>query len=813
VSNALARFLPQVGHYTANIGVNGDGSVFAIYHTAGYPAELAGEGATQGLKFSANHLARNLSDPRIEIWDHTVRRAGRSMTKLPAARSWFANRFDDLYTAAHGGALYRNDNFVTVVMHSREGFAAALSSVTSTGLSAFPQPDLALLEDFRDLLARLEGGLARIGARRLGLRQHGEVIYSEIFEALHLIANGFFEPVALTETEWGGRMGRLIAPHRIIFGDRKPGTWEVMAEDAAHFGAALAALEYPARTWPMMFADLLSAPYAYTLTNSWRFRRKSKALTFLGLRVKQMQSGNDAAKSQIAELVQDEDDVMSGRSVYGDHALMLAIRAPTIEQLDRDASKATSLLSDAGVKVVRETTAIKAAFFSQVPGAMRWRPRPAPIKSMNWVSLAPRHGVLAGRERGRWGAPILMLRTTADTEYHFHFQVQGSAQIPAEDLGNCLLIGPAGSGKTSLLASVCLGALRVPGCRVVVVDKDCGLGAMVRAAGGNYFVLPSGEPSGLNPLQALSDSPADLEFLHGFIANLIRSGGGRRLSDAEDERLRVAIAQQMQMPPEMRSLAGVAVMLGQRDPEGASAGLRKWCRGRRLGWAFDSELGDRLDMSRRMTGFDTTALLKNLEVCAPTLSYLFYRTRQLINGQPIVLAVDEFWQTERVEAFREENNDHLKTIRKNEGVVILATQSARDALKSPNAHTYQQQVPTKIFFADGDASYPDLVGVPDQTAPHFGLTEAEYEAVTQRLLSMRHTFLLKRPSGSVLCRFDLGSMRGPLSALSGRRKTFDLSTDLIAQHGEDPRAWVPEYERIAPDLADDPILDVAEAAE
>ena len=82
-------------------------------------------------------------------------------------------------------------------------------------------------------------------------------------------------------------------------------------------------------------------------------------------------------------------------------------------------------------------------------------------------------------------------------------------------------------------------------------------------------------------------------------------------------------------------------------------------------------------MDARMIGFDTTALLRDDLVCSPTLFYLFYRTRKLIDGRPIVLAVDEFWRTDRVPAFRDENNDHLETIRKNEGVVLLATQSAR----------------------------------------------------------------------------------------------------------------------------------------
>ncbi len=315
-------------------------------------------------------------------------------------------------------------------------------------------------------------------------------------------------------------------------------------------------------------------------------------------------------------------------------------------------------------------------------------------------------------------------------------------------------------------------------------------------------MLPSGEPSGLAPLCALT--AADTDFLVRFVRNLIVADGQGDLSSDEDEMLQRAVSRQMEMPQAMRSLAGVAVMLGQRSRNGAAARLRKWCRGERLGWAFDNARDD-LAMDTRIVGFDTTALLRDEMVCSPTLSYLFYRTRQLINGKPLVLAIDEFWQTDRVAAFREENNDHLKTIRKNEGIVILATQSARDALNSPNAHTFKQQIPTKVFFGDDSASRADLV-------EGMGLTSAEYLAVTQILPNMRHTFLMKRPGGSVLCRFDLGAMRDKVAVISGRRSTYDLTNRLIARHGADPRAWVPEFERRAASVLDAPsaLLEAAE---
>ena len=317
--------------------------------------------------------------------------------------------------------------------------------------------------------------------------------------------------------------------------------------------------------------------------------------------------------------------------------------------------------------------------------------------------MAPIHDVPRGHYHGRWGAPVVMLRTTADTEYAFHFQVQGSAQIPAEDLGNCLLIGPAGSGKTGLLGGVCLLSLRDPSARVVIVDKDYGLSVMVRAAGGSYLVLPSGSPSGLAPLHGLTGTAEDMAFLERFVRGLILSDGQGELSAEEDQRLRRAVARQMEMPPAMRGLAGIAVMLGPAGQRRRRRPVAPLVPGRTAGLGLRQRTGrpahgrahDRVSTRRRCCATNM--------VCSPTLSYLFYRTRKLIDGRPIVLAVDEFWQTDRVPAFRDENNDHLKTIRKNEGVVLLATQSARDALNSPNAHTFQQQIPTKIFFGDESA--------------------------------------------------------------------------------------------------------------
>jgi len=784
-----ARFLPQVGHWTPGIVIHEDGAMSAAFHLAGMAAELAGARSIISDNLRANQMARNASDPRVEVWDHFVRQDRQDTAVLPVIPNWFAARFDAAYSKAQGaGSLYRNDLFLTVVMRPadtlRSGMGALLGRSRGSA-SCDPQA----VQDFETLLGKMEAGLSRYGSRRLALREAGGVMFSEIAEAMHLVMTGRFRPLGLTM----GRLGHLILPERAIFGQRE---MQIVGEGDPLFAAILSFKDYPARTSPTMFTALRQVPLPISTTNSAWFRQKAAALGTIDRRVKQMQSGNDAGRSQIAELQQDEDDVISGRSVYVLHGFSAAVRAPSLAELDRRVAVVQNLLSDAGVTAIRETDALKPAYYAQLPGNARWRPRPGLAKSINTTALAARHNVPRGTPKGRWGAPIINFRTTSDTEYAFHFHYQDVEQMLAGDVGSFKMFGGTGSGKTALLGTLSMLALRVPGARVVIVDKGLGLSVMVKALGGSYLPVVYGKPTGFAPLRAYQNIPEDVGHLTRLLRAAILSDGAGDLSSDEDARLECAIALQMTMPASIRSISGVAVMLGQRDKDGAAARLRKWCKGERLGWVFDND-EDLVDLSARITGIDPSALFDDEVACAALLSDFFYRVRKLIDGNPIMLTVDEAWQLEKVEAFRDDMQGNLQEIRKKEGIIGLATQNVGTMLRSPNAENYRRQIPTTIFFGDEAASRADLIDA-------MGLTEAEYLAVTRELPAMRRAFLLKRPSGSVLCRFDLGGMQDKLAVISARTKTYELMQRLIARHGDRPEEWVPIFERLAPGLADDP---------
>ena len=803
------RFLPQVGPWTQHANITAKGDLYATWHLAGFASELAAAGRILGLRASLNQLAINVGRPNIEWWTHLTRRKLPHMTPLPECSNWFARRFDAAYREAMAGDIFSNDVWFTVLMRAPEGlsagmkgvFAAARRMVTKgSGGVTLPSPEAMFLQDFNDIAEKVGRGLAMYGPSRLGLVPGKNGTWNnQIDEAFHIILNNAYRkiPVSL------GRCGRNIDPYEVEYGNRD---WCVNTGSATHkLGTLYSFMNYPALESPVVFDALLSAPFAFTMTNSYRFLSSSKTMEWLSVHTKKMLSGNDAAKTQQKHLVTAQDDLQSRAKVWGSHHFSLAIFSDRdLADLDAKAVEAETILADAGINPVREDRALKPARFAMLPGNLRWRSRPQRIPSDNFASFAALSNVPKGRLKGRWGPPLLILRTQADTEYPLHFQVQGSAQIPKEDLGNILFTGPSGSGKTGLLGSTCLMASR-QGARVVIVDKDCGLAPMVLAANGSYLVLPNAEPTGLAPLRALTDSPADIDYLTKLVRLLITADGLGEMTPDEDDRLMRAVIRQMQLPPDMREMAGVAVALGQSTNAGARARLRKWCWGQRLGWAVDCR-EDLLDTTRQMIGYDTTDILKNEEVVGPVLSYIFYRTRKLIDGTPIVLAIDEMWHAAQNASFSEDNNDQLKTIRKNEGVVALSTQSPHDVLQNKFAHTMLQQIPTKAFFADQDASRKDLV------EGGFNLTEAEFEAVGTKLGTMKHAFLLKRPGGSTICRFDLSRRPDQIAVISGRKSTYELAVRLRKRYGPAPELWVPHFEREAPLIVDDPPLQKEKAA-
>jgi type IV secretion system protein VirB4 len=164
------------------------------------------------------------------------------------------------------------------------------------------------------------------------------------------------------------------------------------------------------------------------------------------------------------------------------------------------------------------------------------------------------------------------------------------------------------------------------------------------------------------------------------------------------------------------------------------------------------------------------------------MMYLFHRVEERLDGTAAIIVVDEGWKALDDDVFVRRIKDWEKTIRKRNGVVGFATQSAQDALESRISSAIIEQAATQLFMINPKARAEDYIN-------GFGLTPHEFDLV-RTLPDSSHCFLIKHGKESVVARLNLTGEQDLLTILSGRESTVRLFDSLVAEDGRPPDDWI-----------------------
>ncbi len=769
------KFLPYARHVNEEMVALDSGDIMLTFELQGRAFETADVRDLNDWHTKLNGMLRNLHDERLSIWTHLVRMR---VDQYPggAFKSGFAADLDRAYFGRiNRERMFINRFFATLVIRPAatggdkiiQLFKRKVSKQAMQG----PLIDDDLIELLDDKARDFEKLMARCEPRRCAIYEHRGLMFSETMEVADMVMTGRHRRVPVVRGHLGGALYRS----RTIFGAE---TIEVRDADSSAFGGIFGIREYPAQTTPRQFEALLSVDFGFVLTQSFTFLGRAAATEKFRLRMTQMENAGDRAVSQADALIDAGDDLMSNRFVLGDHHFTLAVYAASMKALRDHMSVARAALADTGMVAAREGAALEAAYWSQLVGNFAWRARPAPITSLNFAAFAPFHTFPAGSASGNhWGDAVALLKTNARSPYFFNFH--------KGDLGHTLIIGPSGGGKTVLLNFLMAQAEKT-GARQIFIDKDRGAQIFVQASGGTYLALHNGIATGFSPLKALADRAEDKTFLSIFIRQLVRADG-KPISVLEERLIEDGINAVMKLPVADRSLSALRSMLGMKDSSGVGARLEKWTSEGSLGWVFDNP-DDSMTLDARFIGFDMTDFLDNADIRTPVMLYLFHRIDRLLTGERMIICIDEFWKALGDDAFRRFAQDGLKTYRKRNAVLVFATQSPADALKSDISHSILEQVATKIML-------PNPFGAQRDYVDGFALSEAEFKLVREDLAPESHKFLVKQGHDSVVVELDLSGLDDALAVLSGRAETTAVADEIIAEVGRDPAVWLPLFHK------------------
>jgi type IV secretion system protein VirB4 len=769
------KHLPYARHLDDHTIETRDGLLIQVLQLRGLLFETADTEEINYRKRLRDAMLQSIGSSRYAIYHHVVRR--RIDVGLSEGHpDPFSRQLDAAWRRRlDGKRLYINELFLTLVRRPLQGRIGRLDRIREKLGRASAAPDSGTAYERHQLGQARDALMAALGSyepRLLGVYETPHGPCSEPLEFLSMLYNGEMRPVLLPLQD----LGDYLPYRRISFGQETAELGPAGATPRSFVGL-VSIKDYPGQTVAGMLDELLRLPFELTVSQSFGFVERQAALSTMNLSLRRMRSAEDEAVSLRAELSNAKDEVAAGRAGFGEHHMTIALHADTPAAVAEGVAEVQASLADLGIISVREEIALEPAFWAQFPGNFKYIARRGLISTGNFAGLASGHNFALGRAQGNhWGEAVTLLETTAAGPYYFNFH-QG-------DLGNFTVIGPSGSGKTVVL-NFLLAQARKFRPRIIFFDKDRGAELFIRAIGGRYDLLRSGVPSGLNPLQ-LPDNAANRQFLIDWVAML---AGGADID--ETARIKDAIDANFEQPEDHRRLRHLAELFrGGHRPTSNDlwSRLRSWWGDGERAWLFDNAR-DRTDLTAESVGFDMTQILDEPALRTPAMMYLFHRVEERLDGSAAIIVVDEGWKALDDDVFVRRIKDWEKTIRKRNGIVGFATQSAQDALESRIASAIVEQAATQIFMANPKARAEDYVG-------GFGLTPHEYELI-RTLPDNAHCFLIKHGTDSVVARLNLTGEQDLLTILSGRERTVRLLDEIRAQTGDDPAEWIPRLLEVA----------------
>ena len=333
---------------------------------------------------------------------------------------------------------------------------------------------------------------------------------------------------------------------------------------------------------------------------------------------------------------------------------------------------------------------------------------------------------------------LAALETNQSTPYYLNLHYQ--------DIPHTLMLGMTGTGK-SFTCNFLLTHAQKYAPRTVIFDLGGSYRMLTQLFGGSYMQLGIDRNAFLiNPF-SLPPSEENLHFLFSFVKVLIESSGTFRMADQDERELYSQIASMYHVDRSQRRLITLLNIL----PKYLESHLRRWVQGGQYGNLFDN-VEDNLTLAHFQT-FDFEGLDKFPQILEPLLFYILHRANAAIYDPALattfkIFLLDEAWRFFRNPTIKDYIIEGMKTWRKRNAAVILATQSSADLTRNEMLQVIAESCGTLIFLANprmDKGQYKEL----------FHLNDKEADLIAG--LTPKKQMLIKRPDLSKVVQLNVAS--------------------------------------------------------
>jgi type IV secretion/conjugal transfer VirB4 family ATPase len=450
---------------------------------------------------------------------------------------------------------------------------------------------------------------------------------------------------------------------------------------------------------------------------------------------------DDSAAAMVSELGASLEEIEVKGAFLGEFSLSVILHDRDRESLRHAVSECYKVFSSVGAQATEEQYNLLNAFLAVLPGNHHFNLRRLWITDTSYADLSflfvPHLGEIRNAHLGT--EYLSLFETNQRTPYFFNLHYG--------DVAHMLMLGATGSGK-SYSVSFLLTHLQKFHPFTYVFDLGSSYRDVTQRFGGAYVQFGSQDAAPtINPF-SLPLSSENLQFLCSLVRVLAESGGAA-VTAADERDIFEQIQNLYEVEPQQRRLMTLANILSRP----LSEALRRWVHGGQYGTVFDN-VQDTLTFARFQT-FDFEGMDQAPPLLEPLLFYVLHRAQATITDEGAaatfkVFVIDEAWRFLRNPVIRNYVREAVKTWRKKNAGVILATQSGDDLFHSELFPVIAESCPTQFFLSN-----PGMDAAAYREAFHL----TEVEAQTIATLIPKRQFLLKRPNLSKVLNLDLERSR------------------------------------------------------
>ncbi|PRP68507.1 hypothetical protein BUE93_22160 [Chromobacterium amazonense] len=796
-TNSLDRIIPYSSHVHPRIVKTKDSQFIAGWEVGGVPFECMDDFDISQVKERIAALYN--SRPGVTVYWQNA-----SSVFYDELTGNFGNPFSEMINRKYMEGLQKkkflkNTLYLTIVFSpvSRIERAANRSQPLEKKRLILEANIRAMEEIIRDV----EGALRDCHAQPLGIEEEEGVSYSSLLSLFQFLLTGNWQRIRVSNTP----IYQTIGTSLIHLGANTGQMTDSSGKQT--FFRCIEIKDYDSHTITGMLDQVLYADIRYVWTQSFTVMNKHDSLSYIKARERQLRSTEDDAISQLEALEEAKDQVAAGKLKMGEHHFSLFIYSDSFEGIEADTSRLKERLDEAGFTTTLSDMALKAAFCSQLPGVLHLRPRLAGISHRNFADMATLHNFFIGkRSRNPWGDAVCLLKTPSQhaAYLNLHESSPRKNEIGNKTAATTGIFGSVGVGKTVVMMFLnnqiqkygnpltFTPTAKNKRLTTVFLDYDHGGEIGIRAMGGVYLSVKTGEPTGFQPFFMVS-TRRNIAFLKDLI-RILCTRNGEKLTPRENEQISKAVEAVMSWPQAERAYAITRVyehLTADGDTRSERMNslrvrLKPWTHGNEFGWAFDNA-SDRLDLSGGdIYGIDGTDFLDDKDTGTPLSAYIIYRVTALMDGRRLVIFMDEFWRWIKDEAFRDFVYKKLKTMRKLNAFIVPATQQPEEILKNELSRAFIEQCANIIGLPNPKASQAEYVD-------GLKFTQKEFEIISGLSKDSRQ-FMIKSNSQktSTLAMLDLSGLGKLTKVLSTDADNLEIFHG-IYKEGMPLDQWLPKY--------------------